>query len=230
MPTGPLGPQGPTVDPNWAWDVPGWTNQGNTGDTIGAQLGGNPAISGNAFLGEPEGLSAYIARSMDPTVLSAAKSAGTLVTGTLYLAAMQVLEPVVSSKVVVSCATIGGTSTTYLGLYSLAGALVATTASIANIAASTISRNWVTSVALAPGVYYGAWLNTVAASGAVPNTNPQIAEQILLSGTTFPGTTLRYFSTGTGMTSGSLPVSLTTGFTGAGTVASYANNWFIGIA
>lgn len=225
---GPLGTLGPTVDPNWAWNTPAWTNQGNTGDTEGTNL--NPALLGsNTYLTEPEALSGYVARSMDPAVNSAQNTTkATLTNAVLYLAAMEVLAPAVTSKFVVSVGTVGGTSSTLFGLYTGVGTLIAADTAVANIPATSISRTWTTAVALAPGLYYFAWLNTAAASGAVPFGTSQTSEQSLLAGTTFPGTNFRFFSTGSALAA--LPASLSTGFTGAGTVASFTTSWFAGIA
>lgn len=225
---GPLGPTGPTTDPNWAWDTPGWTNQSNTGDTEGTN-NAPASLGSNTYLTEPEALSGFVARSMDPAVNSAQSSTkATFTNQVIYVAAMEVLAPAVTSKFVVSVGTIGGTSTSYFGLYSAVGTQMATIAVVNNIPATTISRSWTTAAVLAPGTYYFAWLNATAASGAVPYATAQTSEQTLLSGTTFPGSTFRFFSTGSGAST--LPASLATGFTGAGTCASFTSSWFAGIA
>lgn len=229
---GPLGTIAPTTDPNWAWDTPGWTNQGNLGGDVEGQNLSPALLATNSFLNEPEGLSGFVSRSIDPAVNSAVvKGTGvaTFTTAVLYLAAMEVLAPAVTKQVVVSVGTVGGTSTTLLGLYNSTGSLVASTVSIPTIPATTIARSWVTPAVLAPGIYYGAWLNMTAASGAVPFANATSTEQLMLAGTTFPGTTFRFFSTGTGLTT-VLPPLLASGFTGAGTVAATNFAWFMGIA
>lgn len=222
-------------DPLYAYNTAGFTNQNdgvvgslaaNVEGAVGTVAAG--LLGNNQYIGEPEALSGYVARSMDPAVNSAQNSTkATFTNQVLYLTALEVLDPAQTSKFVVSVGTVGGTSTTLFGLYNSVGAQVAASASVSNIAASTISRNWTASAVLYPGTYWFGWLNTAAASGAVPFATAQTSEQTLLSGTTFPGTTFRWISTGSSVAA--LPTSLTTGFTGAGTVASFTTSWFAGI-
>jgi hypothetical protein len=228
---GPLGATGPTLDPNWAWDTQGWTNQGNLGGDVEGQNLNPSLLSANTYLTEPESLSGYVGRSMDPAVNSAgAANKQTPSVGVLYLAAMEILAPAVTSKYVVSVATAGTTtSSVFQGLYNNQGALVASNTAVGTIAATTISRTWTTPAVLSPGLYYGAWLTGVAGAQAAQFYGTAIsAEQSLLSGTTWPGTTFRFLSTGSSLAA--LPASLATGFTGSGTVASYGFAWFFGIA
>jgi hypothetical protein len=230
---GPLGTLGPTVDPNWAWDTPGWTNQGNTQDVEGQNLG---APGQGSMLIEPAALSGYVSRTLDPDVSSVGTgSAFAFATGVANMAALQVLEPVTTSKVVFNIATAAATPTySCVGLYNaVSGSLVAQTSTTSSNFTGTGGKtlSWATATAISPGYYWVLFLS-VAATGVKLNgfTLSPEAQSLLTSTAVMPfviGSTLRFAVGGTNLTSlAAIPTTLTT----AMVVSAAASGYFVGIA
>lgn len=227
MATGPLGPTGPTADPNWAWDIPGWTNQGNTGDTEGSQLGG-AQLSNNAFLSEPEALSGFIARSMDPAINSV--TAGTPyslgATTLAAFAAVQVLDPVVTSKVTIFAKYSATSATAGIGLYNFAGTQIASCTS-AGLTSSNAAytTSWGTAAVLSPGTYY---IGVVTHSGSgfvdFAATTLTVENALLAQATTFAANVLNWRFFSATVTANTLPATI------SGTIASTTYGWFVGLS
>lgn len=243
MPTGPLGPTGPTVDPNWAWDIPGWTSQGGTaaspttgpGDTIGQNLS---SPGQGSMLIEPAALSGYITRTIDPDVTAASGAAGTFTpaTGVVSMAAMQVMDPVVTTKVTVLGKAVGTAAHAYVGLYNaVSGQLVASTAdqgaSAFGTGSAANSISWVTPTALSSGLYWAALLfvtgTTTTLVGIVmsPESYKLGSSTAALPFTI--GATPRFATGGTGLTGlTTLPTALTTSMV----ISNSTTGYFVGLS
>lgn len=207
---GPLGPTGPTTDPNWGWNTIGWTNQGNLGGDVEGQSLSAPGQG--SMLIEPAALSGYIARTLDPDVTSAGVGAittATFVSGTPLLYALQVMEPAATTGVVVAGNTAGPPTHSIAALYNASsGALVVTTGDLltAGFGTTTAKIAWTAATALAPGYY---WVLLAESGGTMGKINvyPLATEaQLLLSSTGAPvpyvvGSTPRFGTGSTGMTS-----------------------------
>ena len=222
----------PSNDPLWAFDTPGWTTQGNTGDTIGANL---PSVSQGASLLEPAANSGYISRTLDPDVTTAG-GAGTTLTmtsGTVYLFLLQVLDPAFTKSVVVVGANAGTSTHAFVGLYNaFSGAQVAITADqTATVFGTTATKiNWTTAAVLGPGYYWGAILTVSSVAPTLKAFTLAPEAQLLLTGTGVTGwtlgTNLRFATGVTGLTGlSTLPASLT----GTMTCSATATASFIGI-
>lgn len=144
---GPLGTIAPTTDPNWAWDVPGWTNQGNTGDTEGAGLSApsNPLAPSGAIL------SGVVASTMDAG--SAAVAGLVAATNVAYAALVYVPAPAVTKKAFASGAGSATATNGYYFLSSVGGTVLAATAS-QGASALTGALSWATPYTLSSGFYY----------------------------------------------------------------------------
>ena len=155
---GPLGTIAPTTDPNWAWDTPGWTNQGNTGDTEGAGLSApsNPLAPNGAIL------SGVIAATMDAGAASVT-GLTSLVTNTAYGAMVYVAAPAVTTKVFANDSTAGTTTHGYMLLTSLGGTVLAATADLTTTVGG--AKSWAASTTLASGFYYLAIATTNSVTG-----------------------------------------------------------------
>lgn len=234
MATGPLGPTGPTVDPNWAWNVPGWNVQGGTaaspttgpGDTEGQNLTG-AQLSNNAFLSEPEALSGYIARSMDPALNSLTSAFYSLAaTTTAAFAAVQVLDPVVTSKVTIFAKYSTTSAVAGVGLYNFAGTQIATCNSAAlGASAGVITTSWSTAAVLSPGTYY---IGVVTHSGSgfvdFAATALTVENALLGQATTFAANVLNWRFFSATVTANTLPATI------SGTIAGTTNGWFVGLS
>ena len=204
---GPLGTIAPTTDPNWAWDTPGWTNQGNTSDVEGAQLS---APGQGSMLVEPAALSGYIARSMDPDVTSGGGTSTTtlFVTGTPFLFSMQVMDPVVTTGVAVAGAAAGPPTHSIAALYSASsGQLVANTADLGASGFGTAAAKipWAATTALSAGYYWVLLVESSGTMGTLTSFTLAAESQLLLSNTGAPipfltGTTPRFGIGSTGLT------------------------------
>lgn len=236
---GPLGTLGPTVDPNWAWDTYGWTNQGNLGgDVQGQNLGAAPGQIATA-LGTPSALSGYISRSMDPDDSTQSSGTLTFVTGTAQLFGLLVLEPVSTTGIVVGGKTAGPPTHSVAGLYNaVTGAQVAHTADLLTAGFGTAAAKiaWSAVTPIAPGFY---WALLVESSGTMGTVNAMSLAtntemQVLLTGTAAipftPGSTPRFATGGTGLTSltatpAGIPAALTTSMV----ISATATASFVGI-
>jgi hypothetical protein len=233
---GPLGPLGPTVDPNWAYNTPAWSSQANTGDVEGTGI-----VQGTiSELVEPAALSGYITRTMDPDVSSAGVQTGSVgtVSGTAYLAAVQILQPAVSTKVNINVKTIPVTPTySAIALFSsVTGqrlAITSTTSTNFNTTGGVAGGvlNWTTPAVLSSG-YYWAVLLSIAATGVILQGFPLAGEsQALLTGTGVlnytVGSSLRFATGSTNLTG---LAAMPTALTAAMVVSATASSWFAGIA
>jgi hypothetical protein len=235
MPTGPLGPQGPTVDPNWAWDVPGWNSQTNTGDTIGANLGSPGQAS---MLVEPAAWSGYITRTIDPDVTAAAGAAGTFTpaTGVVSMAIMQVMDPAVTTKVTILGKAVGTATHAYVGLYNaVSGQQVAITAdqgaSAFGTGSAANSLSWTVATPLASGYYWAALLFVTGTTTTLVGVSMSPESYKLGTGTAaMPygvGTTPRFVTGGTGLTAlTTLPAALTASMV----VSNSTTGYFVGLS
>lgn len=223
---GPLGTIAPTTDPNWAWDTPGWTNQGNTSDVEGAQLSG-ATLTNNAYLSEPEALSGFIARSMDPALNSLTSSNYSLAaTTTAAWAAIQVLDPCVTSKVTIFAKYSATSATAGLGLYNFNGTLIASCTS-ASLGASNavVTTSWSTAAVLAPGPYYiGVVTKTGSGFVSLAATTLTVENALLAQATTFAANVLNWRFFSATVTANTLPATL------SGTIAGTTNGWFVGLS
>jgi hypothetical protein len=229
---GPLGTIAPTTDPNWAWDTPGWTNQGNTQDVEGQNLS---APGQGSMLIEPAALSGYIARTMDPdvTTIGGTGTNSTSTSQTCYLAAVQVLEPVTTGHIAYYQTVAGVTSPHfYMALYSATtGVQVAVTADQGAGAATTFEKvAWTTAVALSPGYYWVLRLSNATTTQKVAAYTLSAESQGLLSGTSVlnytVGTSLRFAIGGTGLTSLATPPAV---LTSSMVVSADTQSWFAGL-
>jgi hypothetical protein len=211
--------ESPTTDPLWAYNVPGWTSQGNTGDTIGANMAGP---GGGSMLIEPAALSGYLGRTLDPDVTAANGSAGTVTfaTGTAIMAAMQIMEPALTSKVVLVGKAVGTSTHAYAGLYNAtSGQLVAQTADrlATGFGATSVATaiSWTTPTVISSGYY---WLLLFIVTGTTTTlvglTLSSEAQSLLTGTAAVPfvlGSTPRFATGSTGLTSlAALPAALTT--------------------
>jgi hypothetical protein len=225
----------PTTDPLWAYDTPAWTSQGNTGDTIGANLG---APGQGSMLIEPAALSGFIGRSLDPDVTSAggAGAALTFATGVAQLAAIQVMDPAVTTKVLLNSNTPPVTPTySAIGLYNATTgqqvAVTSTTSTNFNGAAGARSINWTASTVVSSGYYWIMILSIAATGWKVSGYTLSAESQTLLTSTSVMpyvvGTSLRFGVGGTGLTAlAALPTVLTTSMV----ISANTSAFFAGIA
>jgi hypothetical protein len=214
----------PATDPLWAYDTPGWTNQGNTGDTIGTQLTGAP-FSANAFLGEPEALSGYIARSIDPALNSVSGTTGTAISAntTGYFAALEVMNPALTKKIVVSTKYTTSADTLSMALYNFAGVQVATITGVAQTTSfAPVIGTWSTAATLGPGTYY-VGLCASSTHTTLQTTTLTVEQSLLAQATTFAANVLNWrFFTAT-ITANTLPTTL------SGTIVGGTVGWFAGL-
>lgn len=216
----------PATDPNFAWDTQGWTNQGNTGDVEGTNL--YPASLGaNQYLVEPEALSGFIARSMDPALNSVASGTyNLLATTTAAFAAVQVLEPAITSKVTIFAKYSATSAVAGLGLYNFAGTQLTTCNSSALTASNAAYvTSWATPQVLAPGIYY---VGGVTHSGAgfldFQATALTVENSLLAQATTFAANVLNWRFFSATVTANTLPATI------SGTIAGTAGGWFVGLS
>lgn len=242
---GPLGTIAPTTDPNWAWDTVGWTNQGNLGGDVEGQSLSAPGQG--SMLVEPAALSGFIARSLDPDVTSVGTSATLTFTTTVpVLFAVQVLEPVISTGVVVPGNTAGPPTHAIAALYNAtSGALVANTADLgaAGFGTTTAKFTWCSpgtsttaTIPVTSGYY---WVMLVESAGTMGKINifPSSTEtQVLLGGTAaIPftvGSTPRFATGSTGLNAvTATPAGLVTlgTLTTSMVIAKYAQTVFVGL-
>jgi hypothetical protein len=223
---GPLGIIAPSTDPNWAYDTPGWTNQGNTGDVEGSQLAG-ASFAGNAFLGEPEALSGYIARSIDPSVLSTVAS-NFLVMGTssttAYFAAVDVIAPAKTSAVVIYAKSVSSSTSANVGLYNSAGVQLTTAAPALTTSVAAVKTSWSAAQILAPGTYYVGVTTSAAVGVDLCGTSLTVEQALLPEATTFAAGVLnfRFFNVGS-LTANSLPSPI------SGTISAGTYGFFVGL-
>lgn len=220
-----------TNDPLYAYNTPGYTavNEGNSTtqyNTEGAQLTGLATMSNNAFLSEPESLSQFQARSMDPAVNSiASQTAATSGTSELF-AAVEVLNPFYTQKVTIFAKYSTTSAVAGIGLYNFAGTLLTSVNSGALTAsyAATVT-SWTTPVVVTPGTYY-VGIVTHSGSGVVDlqGTTLTVENALLAQATTFAANVLnwRFFSATVSANTLASPIS--------GTIAGATNGWFVGLS
>ena len=212
----------PANDPLWAYDTPGWTNQGNTGDTIGTQLTGT-TFSVNAFLSEPEGLSGYIARSIDPTVASLGTTGTAMSSTTAYFTAIELLAPAQTKKLYLAVKYASAAEAIDCGLYNFAGTQLTTaTVTPGSTTLYNASASWAASQVLAPGTYYVGAVAT-AANDTMASVTLSVEQALLAQATTFAANVLNWRFFQQTVSAGTLPGSLT------GTIAGSTVGWFAGL-
>jgi hypothetical protein len=171
---GPLGTLGPTVDPNWAWDTPGWTNQGNTSDTEGVQLAGQSNLGASVLI-EPAALSGFLARTIDPDLSAVGAFALTASSTTsMYGALMQTYDPIITKNVCytysVGTGSTGTQSHQWIALVNPGtGVVYAVTADAGATAASAGFNKvaWTATTVLPPAQYLVLYANIFTAWGTL---------------------------------------------------------------
>lgn len=221
----------PATDPLWAYNTLAWTNQNDgsagtlTKNVEGAALTG-AAMTNNSFLSEPEALSGFIARSLDPAVNSVSGNTGTALSAntTTYVAAIQVVDPALTSKVVISAKYTTTADTFAFGLYNFAGAQIATVTGVAcTTSFAPVVGTWSTATVLSPGTYYIA-LTPSSTHTTLQTTTLTVENALLPQATTFAANVLNWRFFSATVTAGTVPSSL------SGTVAGTTTGWFAGLA
>src|ERR1700729_915508 len=145
----------PATDPLWAYDTPGWTNQGNTGDipTPGAN-----GIGADTMLIEPASTSAFLTRSIDPDI-SQSGTGLTMSNSLMTCTLLSVLGPTLTTKVAFNVQTVDITSPTkkWWALVQWPSAtVVAVTANSVAVYGSTgaTTVSWTAPTVLSSGLYY----------------------------------------------------------------------------
>jgi hypothetical protein len=212
----------PATDPIWAYNTPGWTNQGNTGDVEGAQLTGT-TFSANAFLSEPEGLSGYIARSIDPTVASLGTTGQAMTDTIAWFAAVEVLAPAQTKKLYLAVKYASAAEAIDCGLYNFAGVQLTTaTVTPGSTTLYSASASWAAAQVLSPGTYYVGAVST-AANDTMASVTLSVEQATLPQATTFAANVLNWRFFQQTVSAGALPGSLT------GSIAGSTVGWFAGL-
>ena len=176
----------PVTDPLWAYDTPGWTNQGSTGDI---PLGSG--LSSDSEIGPGEAIvQGYQAMSFDPMLTATTTQIPTA--GIVYLAKIMLPDPFATTSVNIFCVAAGNATAFYLGVYSASGALVSTSADKhASLASATaLVAAQITPAAASAGVVYAAMLNVGGTTTSVSAmTGPTSAAVAAGAGLVVPAAT-----------------------------------------
>lgn len=219
-----------TNDPLYAYNTPGYTNQNQGGSGYAAlNIEGNVntgvILPNNSYIGEPEALSGFAGRTIDPIAISnGAGGAGTALANTVaYFAAVEVLNPVTTTKVVVVLKETTSGAVTNLGLYNFAGTrLTTSTVTPSTTAFAPYTGTWAAAQTLAPGTYY-IGLSAAATNNTMATVTLTVEQSTLAQATTFAANVLNWRFFQATVVGGALPSPI------SGTIAGSTVGWFAGI-
>jgi hypothetical protein len=160
-------------DPTWAYDVPGWTNQGNTGDIATTNS------TTFEYLIEPAAASLYLARTIDPDV--SASSAIVASRTLINCALVWVPAPILTTSVVFNVASVDvspGSYKYWVLVNMVTRAVEAVTANSTPVYGATGmgTANWTAKTVISSGFHYIAQVNTAATAPGFTGVSPLQAE------------------------------------------------------